>query len=40
MPDGSSGPDRIEEAVRAVLGTLSGAMTAGEAALLAELEAL
>ena len=40
MPDGSSGPDRIEEAVRAVLGTLSGAMTVGEAALLSELEAL
>ncbi|WP_431270162.1 protein phosphatase CheZ [Dankookia sp. P2] len=45
MPDGNTlqegpGQDRIEEAVRAVLGSLSGAMTAGEAALLSELEAL
>ena len=45
MPDGNilpegPGQDRIEAAVRAVLGTLSGAMTAGEAALLSELEAL
>ncbi|MDO9709356.1 protein phosphatase CheZ [Paracraurococcus lichenis] len=39
MPDGQ-GQDRIEEAVRAVLGSLSGAMTVTEAALLAELEAL
>ncbi|MFC7476871.1 protein phosphatase CheZ [Dankookia sp. GCM10030260] len=45
MPDGNSpqagpGQDRIEEAVRAVLGTLSGAMTVTEATLLSELEAL
>ncbi|TCZ63655.1 protein phosphatase CheZ [Roseicella aquatilis] len=40
MPDGAAGDDRIEAAVRAVLGSLSGAMTATEAALLAELEAL
>jgi chemotaxis protein CheZ len=40
MPDGSPGRDLIEEAVRAVLGSLSGAMTVTEAALLAELEAL
>ena len=45
MPDGNilqdgPGQDRIEEAVRAVLGTLSGAMTVTEAALLSELEAL
>ena len=45
MPDGNilqdgPGQDRIEAAVRAVLGTLSGAMTVGEAALLSELEAL
>lgn len=40
MPDGDPGQDRIEEAVRAVLGTLSGAMTVTEAALLSELEAL
>ncbi|MCB4823708.1 protein phosphatase CheZ [Roseicella aerolata] len=40
MPDGVPGQDRIEEAVRAVLGSLSGAMTVTEAALLAELEAL
>jgi chemotaxis protein CheZ len=33
-------PDRIEEAVRAVLGSMSGDMTVTEAALLAELEAL
>jgi len=37
MPDGD---DRIEEAVRAVLGSMSGDMTVTEAALLAELEAL
>ncbi|TDH61942.1 hypothetical protein E2C06_14450 [Dankookia rubra] len=45
MPDGDipqdgPGQDRIEEAVRAVLGSLSGAMTVTEAALLSELEAL
>ena len=45
MPDGNipqdgPGQDRIEAAVRAVLGTLSGAMTVTEATLLAELEAL
>jgi chemotaxis protein CheZ len=40
MPDGVPDQDRIEEAVRAVLGSLSGAMTVTEAALLAELEAL
>jgi chemotaxis protein CheZ len=34
------GQDRIEEAVRAVLGSLSGAMTVTEATLLSELEAL
>ena len=38
MPDAP--PDRIEEAVRAVLGSMSGDMTVTEAALLAELEAL
>ncbi len=36
MPDG----DQIEKAVRQVLGTLSGDLTATEASLLAELEAL
>ncbi|MBK1662593.1 protein phosphatase CheZ [Paracraurococcus ruber] len=41
MPDGAPpGQDRIEAAVREVLGSLSGAMTVTEAALLAELEAL
>lgn len=43
MPDGAPrGPeeDRIEAAVRAVLGSLAGDLTAKEAALLAELEAL
>ncbi|MFZ4409079.1 MAG: protein phosphatase CheZ [Paracraurococcus sp.] len=40
MPEGIPGQDRIEEAVRAVLGSLSGAMTVTEAALLSELEAL
>jgi chemotaxis protein CheZ len=40
MPDGATHPDRVEEAVRAVLGTLAGDMTVTEAALLAELEAL
>lgn len=43
MPDGTpSGPDdeRIEAAVRAVLGSMAGDLTAREAALLAELEAL
>ncbi len=39
MPDGPS-PDPIEQAVRAVLGSLSGDLTVTEAALLAELEAL
>jgi len=43
MPDGTPrGPeeDRIEAAVRAVLGSLAGDLTAKEAALLAEFEAL
>lgn len=40
MPDGHAGEDPIEQAVRAVLGSLSGDMTVTEAALLAELEAL
>jgi len=40
MPDGTAGPDPIEDAVRAVLGSLSGDLTVTEAALLAELEAL
>ncbi|MBL6454117.1 protein phosphatase CheZ [Belnapia sp. T6] len=40
MPDGETGGDRIEAAVRAVLGTLSGDLTVTEAALLGELEAL
>ena len=45
MPDGTCGPtppadDRIEQAVRSILGSLSGDMTVTEAALLAELEAL
>ena len=40
MPDGQAGGDRIEDAVRAVLGSLSGDMTATEVALLGELEAL
>ncbi len=40
MPDGEAGGDRIEAAVRAVLGSLSGDMTVTEAALLGELEAL
>ncbi len=40
MPDGQPGEDRIEAAVRAVLGSLSGDMTATEATLLGELEAL
>jgi chemotaxis protein CheZ len=43
MPDGAQpGPDqaRIEEAVRAVLGSMAGALSATEAALLAELEGL
>ena len=39
MPDGIA-PDPIEQAVRAVLGSLSGDLTVTEAALLAELEAL
>lgn len=43
MPDGipaGAEDDRIEAAVRAVLGSMSGDLTAKEAALLAELEAL
>lgn len=43
MPDGTPrgrDEDRIEAAVRAVLGSLAGDLTAKEAALLAELEAL
>ena len=43
MPDGTQGypeDDRVEAAVRAVLGSMSGDLTAREAALLAELEAL
>jgi chemotaxis protein CheZ len=40
MPDGNPGDDRIEAAVRAVLGTMSGDLTAKEATLLAELEGL
>ncbi|MEO3474505.1 protein phosphatase CheZ [Roseomonas sp. CAU 1739] len=41
MPDGSlPDDDRIEAAVRAVLGSMAGDLTAREAALLAELEAL
>lgn len=41
MPDGDgSKSDRIEQAVRAVLGSMAGDLTAKEAALLAELEAL
>ncbi len=40
MPDGSPGDDRIEAAVRAVLTSMSGDLTAREAALLAELEGL
>ena len=46
MPDGTCGPapavddDRVEQAVRSILGSLSGDMTVAEAALLAELEAL
>ncbi|MCO6420046.1 protein phosphatase CheZ [Siccirubricoccus sp. KC 17139] len=40
MPDGDTAPDRIEQAVRAVLGTLSGDLTVTETALLAELEGL
>jgi chemotaxis protein CheZ len=43
MPDGTpTGPeeDRIEHAVRAVLASMAGDLTAKEAALLAELEAL
>ncbi|MGG5817961.1 protein phosphatase CheZ [Falsiroseomonas sp. HW251] len=39
MPDGTPDP-RIEAAVRAVLGSMAGDLTATEAALLAELEAL
>jgi chemotaxis protein CheZ len=40
MPDGSPGDDRIEAAVRAVLSSMSGDLTAREATLLAELEGL
>lgn len=40
MPDGEAGGDRIEAAVRAVLGSMAGDMTVTEAALLGELEAL
>jgi chemotaxis protein CheZ len=43
MPDGTQGcpeDDRVEAAVRVVLGSMSGDLTAREAALLAELEAL
>jgi chemotaxis protein CheZ len=40
MPDGDAGGDRIEAAVRAVLGSMAGDMTVTEAALLGELEAL
>lgn len=40
MPDGNPGDDRIEAAVRAVLTSMSGDLTAREAALLAELEGL
>jgi chemotaxis protein CheZ len=40
MPDGTTGSDPIEHAVRAVLGSMSGDLTVTEAALLAELEAL
>jgi chemotaxis protein CheZ len=41
MPDGiDAGQDRIESAVRAVLSSLAGDLTAKEAALLAELEGL
>jgi chemotaxis protein CheZ len=40
MPEGDAGGDRIEAAVRAVLGSMAGDMTMTEAALLGELEAL
>jgi len=40
MPDGNPGDDRIEAAVRAVLTSMAGDLTAREAALLAELEGL
>lgn len=40
MPDGQAGGDRIEEAVRAVLGSMAGDMSVTEVALLGELEAL
>jgi chemotaxis protein CheZ len=40
MPDGDSTPEKIEAAVRAVLGTLSGDLSVTETALLAELEGL
>ena len=40
MPDGKAGGDRIEEAVRAVLGSMAGDMSVTEVALLGELDAL
>ncbi|WP_254452204.1 protein phosphatase CheZ [Roseicella sp. DB1501] len=40
MPDGLPDHERIEEAVRAVLSSLAGALTSTEAVLLGELEAL
>jgi len=40
MPDGDNTPEKIEAAVRAVLGTLSGDLSVTETALLAELEGL
>src|SRR3954454_8430244 len=40
MPDGDNSPDRIEAAVRAVLGSLSGDLSVTETALLAALEGL
>jgi chemotaxis protein CheZ len=40
MPEGDPGGDRIEAAVRAVLGSMAGDMTVTEVALLGELEAL
>ena len=36
MPDGYNDGDRVEAAVRAVLGSLSGDLTVNEAALLGE----
>jgi chemotaxis protein CheZ len=40
MPDGTQGDDRIEAAVRSVLSSMAGDLTAREATLLAELEGL